>query len=218
MSVVNQSTEYPKMPQATCETGEVPIHVEGYSPKKNLGHEHVRWSGKGAKLKVKGMKKGSSLSLQLVCRPSAEKPTGLGQLRLGTTRDDDIKQKKAGPVYAGPGRDDVTVKAKKSSTFGALGRDRITLKAANSAADGGPGADKIKSNTKPKKADGKRSGRALLIGGPGPDTLISGKGPDRVNARDGKPDDTVKCRGSRTRVLADKNDSVKGNCKQIKRK
>ncbi|MCP4468486.1 MAG: hypothetical protein GY813_17280 [Halieaceae bacterium] len=218
MSVVNESTEYPKMPQATCEAGEVPIHVEGYSPKKTIGHEHVRWSDNGAKLKVKGMKDGSSLGLQLVCRPTAEKPTSLGELRLGTVRADTLKQKKSGPVYAGPGRDEVTIKAKKSSTFGALGRDRLILKAANAAADGGPGADKIKSNTKPKKADGKRSGRALLIGGPGPDTLISGKGPDRINARDGKPDDKVECRGSKTRVLADKGDKVTGNCKNVKRK
>jgi hypothetical protein len=218
MSVVDNSSEYPTMPQATCESGERPIHVEGFSPKKNIGNEHVRWTENGAKLKVKGMKEGNKLSTQVVCRPEADKPTGLGQLRLGTVRADELTQKKAGPTYAGPGKDEVTVKAKKGSAYGALGRDRIYLNAANTAGDGGPGADKIKSTTKPKKADGKKAGRALLIGGPGPDTMISGKGPDRVNARDGEPNDTVECRGNKTRVLADKGDTVTGNCKSVKRK
>jgi hypothetical protein len=218
MSVVNNSTEYPEMPQATCESGERPIHVEGFSPKKNIGNEHVRWTENGATLKVKGMKDGNKLSLQVVCRPAADKPTGLGQLRLGTVRADDLTQKKAGPTYAGPGKDEATVKAKQGSAYGALGRDRIYLKAANTTADGGPGADMIKSTTKPKNADGKKAGRALLVGGPGPDTMISGKGPDRVNAYDGEPNDTVECRGSKTRVLADKGDTVMGNCKSVKRK
>jgi hypothetical protein len=218
MSVVNDGTEYPKTPQATCESGERPIHVEGFSPKKSIDHGHLTWTKNGAKLNIGKAKDGTKLNLQVVCRPPADKPTGLGQLRLGTVRADELTQKKAGPAFAGPGKDEVTVKAKKGSAYGALGRDRVYLKAANTAADGGPGADMIKSNTKPKNADGKKAGRVLLIGGPGPDTMISGKGPDRVNARDGEPNDTVECRGSKTRVLADKGDTVMGNCKWIKRK
>jgi Ca2+-binding RTX toxin-like protein len=118
---------------------------------------------------------------------------------------------------AGPGADTLVLRAKRSTAFGSPGRDQITVRAARSAADGGMGKDSLLSLTTKPGRDGRRSGGAMLIGGPGRDLLIGGRGPDRINAADGAPGDVVLCRGTRNRVLADPGDTVRGQCRWVDR-
>jgi Ca2+-binding RTX toxin-like protein len=78
--------------------------------------------------------------------------------------------------------------------------------ATGGVADGGPGADVI-------IAGG--NGKHLLVGGLGRDSITGSFGADLINARDGKPGDTVTCRSATTRVMADTGDVVSGPCLQV---
>lgn len=215
-SVVNASGRYPRKVKARCPAGQRPIHVQADSPNVALDGDAVKWSKRGARISVKGLRKGNELDLQLLCRTKGKPQTTMGRIGFGTVRADQMSIKKRGTVFAGPGADELVLRGKRATAFGTLGRDLITVRAARAIAAGGHGKDKIISHTKnPHTSTGKRAGSALLIGGPGRDFVLGGFGPDRINLQDGAPGDTVRCRGTRNRVLADVGDAVTGNCRSI---
>jgi hypothetical protein len=61
-----------------------------------------------------------------------------------------------------------------------------------------------------------RKSRALLVGGPGHDTLIAADGRTFINAKDGERDRVV-CASAENRVLVDRKDVVTGPCRPVRR-
>jgi hypothetical protein len=133
-------------------------------------------------------------------------------------------------IEAGGGGDVVVARAAADVVNGGSGADRLDAGpgrdylVGRSGADvllGGPGHDIL--------FGGKGADR--LAGGPGPDWLADNRGPTRVltgaatgarrdlvNVRDGRDDDSVVCQSAQTRVIADTDDVVEGNCGQVIRR
>ena len=84
------------------------------------------------------------------------------------------------------------------------GDDSVFVHAKHVSVMAGPGEDYVVVDT---------SGRALIEGGSGNDTLIVNAGHVIVNSEDGNGGDTIICRsGSHVKVYRDAGDTVLGQC------
>jgi Ca2+-binding RTX toxin-like protein len=84
--------------------------------------------------------------------------------------------------------------------------DRLNGRAGNDTLRGKAGNDLLAGD----------QGNDRLIGGPGQDTLLGGAGNDTILARDGYVD-TIVCGKGRDRVVADAKDHVAKDCEKVKR-
>ena len=216
--VIDKTSTFPDQTRAKCADGEGPIHAEASSKRSDISDDELKWKRRAVVTNAQGLKRGSQIQLQVICRPDSARWERFGQrLGLGTRGADVIRLgKRSSTAWGGPGSDEILSQKTRSHVFGGPQRDALEVLGKNSSADGGPAADVIISGTQdPRTASGTRAGRALLIGGPGADEVVGGKGPDRINVADGNNGDRVRCRGSLNRVLADPGDSVTGSCKKV---
>jgi hypothetical protein len=89
---------------------------------------------------------------------------------------------------------------------GTAGADRLNGRAGNDVLRGKAGNDLLAGD----------QGNDKLIGGPGRDTLLGGAGNDTISARDGFVD-TIVCGKGMDRVVADAKDHVAADCEKVKR-
>jgi hypothetical protein len=150
--------------------------------------------------------KGHTVLAQVICRPAKARQVAVEGITYGTVGPNRIELSTAGTGFGGPGRDHLSSRAASSALWGGLGRDTLVVGGDSSTGDGGPGSDTI-------VAVG--TGRHLLIGGEGRDTMVGSFGADLINARDGHGGDLVDCRSAQTRVIADANDVISGPCVQV---
>ena len=126
-----------------------------------------------------------------------------GRTRTGTRRDERL---------VGGRRDDYLFGARGDDTlFGRRGDD-VLLQGAqgNDRIYGGPGNDNIDGYRGPDKVSG-GPGNDQIVDFFGSATVRTGPGKDLVVVRDGRPGDTVVCRGAgRKRILADPGDRIVG--------
>jgi hypothetical protein len=207
LSLVTRRTRSGRAIQLACPLGTHLIHADAVTngPEDNV--ELGSYSTTGVRVVPSRADRGSTVTSQALCRPRGAKATTSGEIVYGTALPNRIEL--TGKLligFGGPGRDVMTSVVSGSTLWGGLGRDVMLTDAAGGVADGGPGADVI-------IAGG--SGKHLLIGGLGRDSITGSFGADLINARDGKPGDTVTCRSAKTRVMADAGDVVSGLCLQV---
>ena len=199
-----------KMPgdlSLACKAGQMPMHAEALT--RGPGDPRVRIDG--SVFHVVGSKalRGQRVSLQLSCRKRGARLFAGPRLVLGTKGADAVKtRRRRAVIFGGPGADRLTVARRGGVAHGGLGGDRLKVKAVNGVATGGPGRDRLKATA---------SGRTLLVGGQGADTLIGARVRTFINAVDGANRDRVICRGSANLVLADPGDDVRGPCGIVRR-
>lgn len=216
VSVVNAQAEQPARLQARCPSGSLALNAEVGSPTAALDSGDLAWSRRGAALDAPGLRRGTDVALQVVCREIGERPATVGSMAWGTEKSDKMRVGKGQTTLTGLSGDRVELRGKRSAAFTSLGADRIEIRAARAVASAGPGRDTIISRTKnPATATGNAAGGSMIIPGPGKDYVVAGNGPDRVNLRDGEPGDRVECRTKRTKVLADPGDIIVGPCRVI---
>jgi hypothetical protein len=126
-----------------------------------------------------------------------------GRTRTGTRRDERL--------FGGP-RDDYLFGARGDDSLFGRGGDDVLLQGArgHDRIHGGPGDDNIDGYRGPDKVSG-GPGNDQLVDFFGAATVRTGPGRDLVVVRDGRPGDTVVCRGpGRKRILADPGDRIVG--------
>jgi hypothetical protein len=199
-----------KMPgdlSLACKARQMPMHAEALT--RGPGDPRVRIDG--SVFHVVGSKalRGHRVSLQLSCRRRGARLFAGPRLVLGTKGADAVKtRRRRAVIFGGPGADRLTVARRGGVAHGGLGGDRLKVKAVNGVATGGPGRDRLKATA---------SGRTLLVGGQGADTLIGARVRTFINAVDGANRDRVICRSSANLVLADPGDDVRGPCGIVRR-
>jgi Ca2+-binding RTX toxin-like protein len=126
-----------------------------------------------------------------------------GRTRTGTRRDERL---------VGGRRDDYLFGARGDDRVFGRGGDDVLLQGArgNDRIYGGPGNDNIDGYRGPDKVSG-GPGNDQIVDFFGSATVRTGPGKDLVVVRDGRPGDTVVCRGpGRKRILADPGDRIVG--------
>ena len=204
LKVVNRSATAPNRVSARCPKGKVPVQLSLASPTVPLDPDNLNRTKRGASMSGVGLPDGTQIALQLVCRPAKAKAVELRGISWGSVKADtfDTNRKRSG-LFGGLGNDRLRVTNADSNAWGGPGRDFIKLNGNQSGAAGGPGADRLVSMA---------TGKTLLNGGPGRDTMIGAKGATIINALDGKGGDTIICKSSRNIVYADANDKLQGPC------
>lgn|GEM_PF-1149566 len=208
LKVVNRVFTTPATVSVKCPAGRKATQVTASSPDLVVPSATLRAKENGEfHISKADVPVGTRINVQLLCRPKSAEAMFVGKrIAYGSAHADNFTTRKAGSVlFAGYGADSMSVKHRKAVAEGGPGKDRIVLASPNSAGNGGPGNDWIKASS---------TGKVLLIGGNGSDTLIGGRGRTLINAIDGKPDDTIICRKPNI-VLADQGDQIRGNCKVI---
>ena len=201
-----------KMPgdlSLACKAGQMPMHAEVLT--RGPGDPRVRIKNGSVSHDVVGGKalRGHRVSLQLSCRKRGARLFAGPRLVLGTKGADAVKtRRRRAVIFGGPGADRLTVARRGGVAHGGLGGDQLEVMAVNGVATGGPGRDWLTATA---------SGRTLLVGGQGADTLIGARGRTFINAVDGANRDRVICRSSANLVLADPGDDVRGPCGIVRR-
>lgn len=196
---------------ALCPKGTKPLTDNAWGDTRNVSANDV------VPVKVKGLfgvavrlpadRSNTWVQLQVVCRDTTADVARVDGLQYGTPRADQLTSLQAGSVlFGGLGDDTINLESEKSIGFGGPGHDGFLLSANQTVANGGRGNDRI---------EVQGSGEALIIGGPGKDTLIGGSGLTRINALDGEPVDRVVCNSPENLVMADEGDSIKGPCTRV---
>jgi Ca2+-binding RTX toxin-like protein len=191
-----------------CPAHSVLMHADTLVSGSSAPHVKVVEGLHGARVLATKATNGKQVSLQVTCRHTGL-PRLVGRpLGYGTERADHLSSAhRAGVLFGGPGRDHLRIRGTAGVAFGGLGDDHITVAGADGVAKGGAGDDRL-------VAVGAH--RALLVGGPGHDTLVAGHGRTVVNAADGERDHVV-CASPRNRVLVDRHDVVTGPCHPVRR-
>jgi hypothetical protein len=207
LSVVTRRTASHRAITLACPAGTRLINADAVTngPEDNV--ELGSYSSTGVRVVPSPEDRGSIITSQAMCRPRSAKAIASGQIVYGTVFPNRIEL--TGELligFGGPGKDLLTSVVANSTLWGGLGHDVMFTDATGGVADGGPGADVI-------IAGG--NGKHLLVGGLGRDSITGSFGADLINARDGKPGDTVTCRSATTRVMADTGDVVSGPCLQV---
>lgn len=185
-----------------CPAGSVLLHAESNAASSS---RTLAYGSRGVQFKRGVIPKGRMATVQVTCRHDAKSPLTKGRAGFGTAKADRMSTgARRGVVFGGPGADRLVVNRKGGIAQGGLGHDRIVVRAASGVAAGGPGNDVIRV---------KAAKRTLVIGGPGRDRIVAG-GKARVNAKDGARD-VVVCKGSKVRVMADRQDRLVGPCQRI---
>lgn len=204
LRVVNRTAIAPNSVAARCPKGKVPVQTSLASPTAPLDPDNVTRTKHGASFATSGLPAGTSVSLQLVCRPTKASAVQLSKVSWGSVKGDTLKTKRSGTaLFGGLGKDRLTVANAKGVAWGGPGSDRITLKRNGSGASGGPGTDRLVSTA---------PGKSLLNGGPGKDRLVGAKGATVINAQDGRGGDIIVCKSSQNLVYLDPGDRTKGPC------
>ena len=196
-----------KAATVTCGSGWVPMQTNTSSPTKVLQANLL--SAKGSKIGISPGKlpPGTKVNFQTVCRPANAKVAMSKGSFYGSRWADRLTTQRVGTmIFGGMGNDVITVRHGKSGAWGGAGSDRIAVTTKNGFANGGPGSDHL---------EAKRSGKVLLVGGLGNDTLVGAKGVTHINARDGQGGDTIICRSRKNRVAYDKGDKLIGPCTKV---
>ena len=203
--VQDSSTTAPKSITARCKPAQVPVQFSVGSDKQ-ISDKSVALVGRGISVDTSSLPDGTTVDVQLVCRPKAAKVMKIGRMAYGSAKSDIITTaKKNATVLAGLG-DDVVTLNKRGSAFGGPGADMMAVNAPGSAS-GGPGSDTLVSEVK--------KGLVLLNGGLGRDQFVgSNSGTTLINAKDGKGGDIVVCTSKNTYVMSDRGDTLRGSCKK----
>jgi len=191
-----------------CPSGSVLMHADTLVSGSTAPTVKVAEGLRGARVIATPATNGKRVALQVTCR-KAGLPRLVGRtLGYGTEHADRMATtRRGGTLFGGPGADRLRVAHNAGVVYGGLGDDRITVAGTDGVADGGSGDDRL-------VASG--NGRALLIGGPGHDTFVAGRGATFINAADGERDEIV-CASRRNRVVADRHDVVTGPCRPVRR-
>ena len=191
---------------ANCPKGYYPLNTQGSTNGPDTDFT-VSVEGRRATITSPPENVGKRMFADVLCRQGSAKAMLTGALGYGTRGPDRLRTTMAnGTVFAGPGPDRIAAIGNNSSAWGGQGRDRIVIGGRDSGAAGGPGADRI-------VAVG--SGRKLVWGGIGRDTLVGGTGNTLLNAVDGRGGDRVICRSPANRVMLDPGDVTSGPCKVV---
>ncbi len=131
-----------------------------------------------------------------------------GNDAISGNEDDDL-------VVAGSGDDRAFGRAGNDRVRGQEGTDALSGNAGNDKVQGGEGDDRVFGREGDDSVSG-NGGDDRVEGGRGEDRLFGRDGNDRIFVRDGVRD-VVDCGSGNDRVVADRADSVRGNCESVKR-
>lgn len=205
LTVRNSTTKAPKAIIKKCKIGTQPVQSSVTSGTTEIKHSLITDVNRGIAVDTRSLPKRTEVDVQLVCRPANAKAMMMGKIGYGSAHNDRMTARaKGGNVMGGLGDDRLKILRTKGVAFGGPGDDILSVRGAGVAA-GGSGDDRLVATV----------GATLLIGGNGHDTLIAGPGRTLINAKDQAGGDTVICGRGRTAVLADKADTLIGNCNTL---
>lgn len=205
LRVLNRTTVTPQLPKAACPTDWAALQVGVGSPTQVLDDSDLTWTKRRAQVRVGAVPDGTTLRLQLLCRPRSASAATVDNSLYGSIRNDRLESSHGrSVVFGGWGKDTLLVAHHRTLAMGGAAGDQIVVNASKSAGNGGPGRDRLVAPAQ---------GNVLLVGGPGRDVLIGSNGKTRMNASDGQPGDRVVCQSSSNQVIADKGDRVVGPCR-----
>lgn len=207
LRVLDRTAVTPEVPSAKCPTDWASLQVGLGSPTQVVDDSDLTWTKQRAQVRADGLPEGTTLRMQLICRPRSAKAVTIDRSVYGSIRNDRLESTQGrSVVFGGWGRDSVLVAHHRTLAMGGAAGDQIVVAASKSAGNGGPGRDRLVATA---------GGSVLLVGGPGRDVLIGSNGKTRMNASDGQPGDRVVCQSSSNQVIADKGDRVVGPCRII---
>jgi hypothetical protein len=189
-----------------CPRGRTLMHAETLS--ESGGDVPVAMGRRTARVRPTAAGRGQRVTLQVTCRLDRAPRLVRNRLGFGTAQADRLATAgRRGTLMGGPGRDRLSVRHRDGVAIGGTGNDTVVVAGRDGVANGGPGDDRLTATAR---------SRALLIGGPGRDTLVGSRGATHINALDGEAD-LIICRSARNRVIADRLDVVRAPCRPVRR-
>lgn len=191
-----------------CGSGWVPMQTNASSSTRVLPENLFSVAGSRVGIRSGKLPAGTKVNFQTVCRPANAKVAKSKGSFYGSRWADRLSTQRVGTtIFGGLGNDVITVRHSKSGAWGGAGSDRIIVTSKKGFANGGVGNDYL---------EAKRSGKVLLVGGLGRDTLVGAKGKTLINARDGQGGDRIICNSKKNRVAYDKGDKLIGPCSKYR--